>query len=72
MPEVRVCVCLRLHRYAPLSGQLVVEGVKLGHYVHLAGALAGASFVWCILTALAMYKVRRSRRAGRGRSGPRG
>jgi hypothetical protein len=36
---------LLLSRYASLSSMLVVDGTPVGHLLHMAGAVAGASIV---------------------------
>lgn len=37
-----------------------MEGIKVGHLVHVAGAFVGACVAWVILLALEAYRVRGS------------
>lgn len=52
-----VCTSI-ITQHQALSPLLAVQGLKLGHLVHAAGAAVGGTIVWAILAALTMYKVR--------------
>ena len=41
----------------PLAGLVVIDGVKVGHLAHVAGACLGAAFAWIVLSAIGHYQV---------------
>lgn len=43
-----------------MTTHVIVEGIKVGHLVHVAGAFVGACVAWVILLALEAYRVRGS------------
>ncbi len=44
-------------RYAPLAGLAAVEGAKVGHLLHIAGACLGSLACWSLLLVIKAVKV---------------
>ena len=40
-----------------MAGMLIIDGIKVGHLVHVTGACLGAILMWLILAIIGMYQV---------------
>ena len=40
-----------------MAGMVIIDGIKVGHLVHVTGACLGATLMWLILAIIGLYQV---------------